>query len=83
MSRWPAWGAATGAVVALAVLLAASVMLLDTEGANYKILVAVWLWLLPVLGLCSGVGYGAGKIAVALLGARGSDVEGGARANTR
>lgn len=62
----PAWGALIGAVVALALLGAVSGILLSADGATYKVLVAVWLWLLPALGIFSGAGYMIGRGAAAL-----------------
>jgi glycosyltransferase involved in cell wall biosynthesis len=59
----PGWGALAGAAVAIAVLATLAVMLLNSGGANYKVLVAVWLWLLPVTGSFAGLGYAAGRIA--------------------
>jgi len=76
-------GALAGTAVALVVLAAISVMLLNTDGANYKVLVAVWLWLLPVTGAFAGLGYGAGRIIEARFGARRSGEDGGMHADTR
>jgi hypothetical protein len=59
----PAWGALTGAAVAIAVLAVLGAMLWNSGGANYMVLVAVWLWLLPVTGVLAGLGYAAGRIA--------------------
>lgn len=73
-------GAVAGVAIAGIVLAALSVMLLNSDGANYKVLVAVWLWLLPVTGVFAGLGYAAGKIVEALFGAK-SDEEGGSRAD--
>lgn len=56
------WGAIAGTAGALAVLAWLSFMLLNSGGANYKVLVAVWLWLLPATGAGAGIGYAAGKI---------------------
>jgi hypothetical protein len=50
-------GAVAGSLLAVAVLVFASVSLLSIDGTNYKILVAVWLWALPVIGVCALVGY--------------------------
>ncbi len=54
-------GIAAGTLAAVLVLAVASILLLNTGGANWKVLVAVWLWLLPVTGLCCCAGYAAGK----------------------
>lgn len=79
MSMQPsAWGAIAGIVAALAVLAALSVMLLNSGGANYKVLVAVWLWLLPVTGVCAGIGYAVGKTVELMAGAKNSGEEGDA-----
>ena len=61
-----AWGALIGAAIALALLGAVSGILLTADGSTYKVLVAVWLWLLPVLGIFSGAGYAIGRGAAAL-----------------
>jgi hypothetical protein len=84
MSMRPSsWGAVVGIVVALAILAVASYMLLDSAGANYKVLVAVWLWLLPVTGVFAGIGYAAGKMTEVIGGAKTSRDEGGLDADTR
>jgi hypothetical protein len=78
----PTWGTIIGAGVATAVLVTLSVMLLNSGGANYKVLVAVWLWTLPALGLFAGLGYTAGKIAGLIVGSnrsRGSNAHAKAR----
>ena len=74
-------GAVTGMLIAFVVLAALAFMLLASDGANYKVLVAVWLWLLPVTGVFAGFGYAAGKIVEVFLGARSSREEGGSRAD--
>ena len=71
-------GVVVGMVIALIILAALSIMLLNSDGANYKVLVAVWLWLLPATGVFAGIGYAAGKIVEVFLGAKNSD-EGGLR----
>ncbi len=55
-----------GALVAVIILVAVSVILLRAEGSTYKVLVAVWLWALSVLGLFSTIGYVLGKGADAV-----------------
>jgi hypothetical protein len=65
-----AWGAIVGVAVAFAILAVLSVMLLNSGGANYKVLVAVWLWLLPVTGIFAGAGYAAGRVGALILSAR-------------
>lgn len=54
-------GMVLGALVAIGILVVASVSLLRIEGSNYKILTAVWLWALPVLGAFMFAGYLAGR----------------------
>ena len=68
MSARPAlYGALVGGVVALAILMASAIVLLNSGGANYKVLVAVWLWLMPVTGAFAGLGYVVGRIIEASL----------------
>ena len=81
MKRLPTLGALFGTAAALGVLAWLSFVLLNSDGANYKVLVAVWLWLLPAVGVGAGLGYAVGKIVEAVTGAKSSDQEGGARAN--
>jgi glycosyltransferase involved in cell wall biosynthesis len=54
-------GTAAGGLVAVGILAFASVSLLTTEGSTYKVLVAVWLWALPVLGALACAGYLVGR----------------------
>ena len=51
----------TGVAVAVSGLVAASVWLLSIEGTDAKVLVAVWLWTLPVLGAGAFVGWLTGR----------------------
>ena len=81
MKRLPTLGALLGTAAALGVLTWLSFALLNSEGANYKVLVAVWLWLLPAVGVGAGLGYAGGKIVEAFTGAKSSDQEGGVRAD--
>ena len=81
MRRPSTLGVIAGALVALAVLGALSVMLMNSDGANYKVLVAVWLWLLPVTGVLAAAGYACGRIVEAIVRARSSDGKGGLRAD--
>jgi hypothetical protein len=76
------FGVIIGMVIALAILGALSIMLLNSDGANYKVLVAVWLWLLPVTGFFAGIGYAAGKIVEMFTSAKNSD-EAGLHADAR
>ncbi|MEO8458134.1 MAG: glycosyltransferase family 2 protein, partial [Chloroflexota bacterium] len=50
-------GAAIGSLLGAAFLAFTSIGLLSIEGTNYKVLAAVWLWALPVLGIGAAVGY--------------------------
>ncbi len=77
------WGATAGLVLAIVVLAATSVMLLHSDGANYKVLIAVWLWALPVAGFFSGIGYAIGKIIEAIVRANAPDDKGGMHADAR
>jgi hypothetical protein len=60
--RAPSLGFLIGTIVALSLLTLAAISLLNTGGANWKVLVAVWLWILPAVGLIGGAGYAAGKL---------------------
>lgn len=53
-------GGIIGSLVAMAMLVFAAVGLLSIEGTNYKVLVAVWLCALPVIGVGVLAGYAAG-----------------------
>jgi glycosyltransferase involved in cell wall biosynthesis len=53
-------GGTIGSLVAMAMLVFAAVGLLSVEGTNYKVLVAVWLCALPVIGVGVLAGYAAG-----------------------
>lgn len=63
-------GVLAGITIALLVLLYASVMLLRVEDASAKVLVAVWLWSLPVLAMGATLGYLA-SLGLSALGRRG------------
>jgi hypothetical protein len=65
-------GTALGLLVAVALLIFASIWLLGIEGNTYKVLVAVWLWALPVLGVGAIVGYSAGRAFQSLRGKTGA-----------
>jgi hypothetical protein len=69
-------GVVAGMLVAFVILAALAFMLLKSDGANYKVLVAVWLWLLPVTGVFAGIGYAAGRVVEVFLGAKNQDEEG-------
>ncbi len=64
--RPSSWGALLGTAVGLALLIAAAAILLNAEGSTYKVLVAVWLGALPVVGAFGTVGYLLGKGAESL-----------------
>ena len=81
--RLPTWGAAAGTLLALASLVVVSLVLLNSGGANYRVLVAVWLWLLPVTGLFAGLGYAVGTIIQVIAGAKASPEKGGTHADAR
>ena len=51
----------TGVAVAAIALMASCAWLLSAEATSAKVLVAVWLWALPVLGLGALIGWLAGK----------------------
>jgi hypothetical protein len=55
-------GFVIGTIIAAFVLTLAAIWLLNTGGANWKVLVAVWLWILPAVGLFGGAGYATGKL---------------------
>jgi hypothetical protein len=48
--------------MAAVLLVAASIALLAPEGTSAKALIAVWLWALPVIGLCASVGMLLGRL---------------------
>lgn len=64
--RVSVWGMLLGSAVAIALLIAVAVTLLSAEGSTYKVLVAVWLWALPVIGVFATAGYLLGKGAEAI-----------------
>jgi hypothetical protein len=39
-----------------------AIWLVNTGGANWKVLIAVWLWMLPAVGLFGGLGYAVGRL---------------------
>ena len=53
-------GAIVGGVLGILLLGVASVWLLGIEGSGPKVLIAVWLWLLPILGATSALGWAIG-----------------------
>ena len=71
MRRAELVGLTVGLVAAAALLIAACIWLLSAEATSARVLVAVWLWLLPVLGLGAGLGWLAGR-GVSLLTRRPS-----------
>ena len=61
MQRAESAGVALGLLAAVVFLVAAAVWLLGAEDTSVKVLVAVWLWALPVLGIGAGLGWLAGR----------------------
>ena len=61
MRRAESAGVVFGLLAAVVVLVAASVWLLDAQDTSIKVLVAVWLWALPALGIGAGLGWLAGR----------------------
>lgn len=61
MSKVEAVSLLGGIALAVAGLLAASVWLLSIEGHGVRVLVAVWLWALPVLGAGAMFGWLTGR----------------------
>jgi hypothetical protein len=59
-------GMLAGMALALVILAAVTVQLLVAEGAGYRALVTIWLWLLPFLGFFGAAGWLAGRAAAAL-----------------
>jgi hypothetical protein len=64
-------GLTLGLASAIVFLLGACIWLLSAEATSVRALVAVWLWLLPALGLGAGLGWLAGR-GIALLTRRPS-----------
>jgi cytochrome bd-type quinol oxidase subunit 1 len=62
-------GTAAGLLVAVIVLIGLSVWLLSPEATSAKVLVAVWLWALPLAGVCAGLGWLIGRLAGRVIGA--------------
>ena len=58
-----AMGLLLGVFGALVLLVAASVWLLSTPETSVKVLVAVWLWALPILGIGALAGWLVGRMA--------------------
>jgi hypothetical protein len=61
MSRVEAVSLLGGIALAVAALLAANVWLLSIDGHGFRVLVAVWLWALPVLGVGAIFGWLTGR----------------------
>ena len=55
---------AAGAALALAGLIGLSFLMLSTEAATAKVLVAIWLWLLPALGSGAALGWFSAEIVI-------------------
>jgi hypothetical protein len=60
-------GTGSGLLLAVALLVAASVWLLSAAEAGLDVLIAVWLWSLPLLGLGALLGWAAGSLTERLL----------------
>ena len=50
-------GVIAGLTAAVVALIVASILLLQPVGTSVKVLVAVWLWALPALGIGAGLGW--------------------------
>jgi hypothetical protein len=61
MSKVEAVSLLGGIALAVAGLLAASVWLLSIDGNGVRVLIAVWLWALPVLGVGALFGWLTGR----------------------
>ena len=61
-------GMLAGMALAVVLLAVAAVQLLLAEGAGYRGLIAIWLWLLPFLGFFGALGWLAGRAAAAIGG---------------
>jgi len=68
--QYDAAGMMGGLIVAGVFLLAVSIALLSTEGTSAKVLIAVWLWAVPVIGICTAAGYGVAKLLGRVRGGR-------------
>ena len=62
MTRTDLAGIAVGVVAAVVLLVVLSIQLLQPEGTTSKVLVAVWLWSLPVLGIGALAGWSIARI---------------------
>lgn len=58
----PQNGAIVGFALAAVVLVWVAFALITAEGNTAKVLVAVWLWALPVLGIGGGAGWLLGRL---------------------
>jgi hypothetical protein len=70
MNRAETAGLGMGLLVALILLAAAAAWLLSKPETSAKVLVAVWLWALPVIGFCTALGWLAGRLAARLSAAK-------------
>lgn len=73
-ARWARTGMTWAFGPALLLLAALAVILLRSEGSSVKVLVAVWLWMLPVLGIFAAIGWLAGRLAASFAGGRPAPV---------
>lgn len=57
MTQAEVGGILAGVAAAVVLLAVLSILLLQPEGTSVKVLVAVWLWSLPVLGIGALLGW--------------------------
>lgn len=62
-ARWARLGMTWALFPALALLFLLAVYLLRSDGSTPKVLVAVWLWTLPILGTFAAAGWLTGRLA--------------------
>ncbi len=62
MTQTEVCGLLVGVLGAIVLLVALSVRLLQPEDTSAKVLVAVWLWSLPVLGIGAFVGWSLARL---------------------
>jgi hypothetical protein len=67
MTRTLVLGTFFGATAGIAVLVAAAILLLMQPETSAKVLVAVWLWSLPVLGFGAAMGWSIARLAQRLV----------------
>lgn len=62
LNRTELTGIAAGTAAAIVVLAVLSLMLLRPEHTSVKVLAAVWLWSLPVLGIGAALGWSVAQL---------------------